>query len=336
MDVLAPQEEATTSAQALRKALLSLGSDCSEADFPTEGGFSEHVPIKVLILTQATHRLFEAFEDGTTKVPSKRRQVVSGPWVPAENVAKAGGATGKPAQFPSISRSLMLSMRGSTPPTARSRPATLPHSRRSATEAGSTSPEGGEPQRRSLSDSTDYKISRRRSSVEENPASTARTYYSDSQRRLEAVAPGSPASSQLEVFNEDEAGELSLEDSAASECSTDDEVIVGPTPLAVQPLSFSELSIPGGGKNSILSGVASVRISEVVRLKCPRGSSAEPLPLSYGSILHICGHEDRCRPCMFERSAGRCRKSWLCDFCHMHTGRKRKVTAVPWQDGKPA
>ncbi|CAK0865816.1 unnamed protein product, partial [Prorocentrum cordatum] len=104
MDILSPHGEETTSVQALRKALLSLGSDRSEADFPTDGGFSERVPLKVLILTQATHRLFEALEDGPTKVPAKRKQVVSGPWVPAEDVVKAGGATGKPAPFPSISR----------------------------------------------------------------------------------------------------------------------------------------------------------------------------------------------------------------------------------------
>jgi len=258
MDILSPHGEETTSVQALRKALLSLGSDRSEADFPTDGGFSERVPLKVLILTQATHRLFEALEDGPTKVPAKRKQVVSGPWVPAEDVVKAGGATGKPAPFPSISRSIVLSMRSSETPAA------------------------------------------------------------------------------ARVCNEDEADELSHDESAASDYDPDDEVIVGPTPLAVQPLSFSELSIPGGESTSILSGVTSIRLSEVTRLKCPRGSSAEPLPLSYGSILHICGFEDRCRPCMFERSAGRCRKSWLCDFCHMHTGRKRKVTAVPWQKGKPA
>ncbi|CAK8985954.1 unnamed protein product, partial [Durusdinium trenchii] len=27
---------------------------------------------------------------------------------------------------------------------------------------------------------------------------------------------------------------------------------------------------------------------------------------------------------MFERVPGRCKKAWLCDFCHLHAGRKKK------------
>lgn len=45
--------------------------------------------------------------------------------------------------------------------------------------------------------------------------------------------------------------------------------------------------------------------------------------LSFGSVLHLCGHLDHCRPCMFERKARRCKKSWLCDFCHFHGDRAR-------------
>jgi len=104
-----------------------------------------------------------------------------------------------------------------------------------------------------------------------------------------------------------------------------DEIIIGPTQFAVPASCFEELWIPEGNKrHPVLSRHDRLCITDVLRLsRLVKDSSA---PLSFGSLLHICGHQQKCRPCMFERVPGRCRKLWLCDFCHLHVGRKRRST----------
>ncbi|CAE8601136.1 unnamed protein product, partial [Polarella glacialis] len=108
----------------------------------------------------------------------------------------------------------------------------------------------------------------------------------------------------------------------------DDEIIVGPTIFAVQPKTFEEVWIPDAkeGKAPVHSNVSVISLSDVSRLSSARTGQAV---LSFGSLLHACGFGTLCRPCMFERIPGRCRKVWLCDFCHMHAGRKRRVTDHP-------
>ncbi|CAJ1416266.1 unnamed protein product [Effrenium voratum] len=63
-----------------------------------------------------------------------------------------------------------------------------------------------------------------------------------------------------------------------------------------------------------------VEVTDVLRLSQADTSQVR----SFGSLLHSCRTEAPCRPCMFERVPGRCKKAWLCDFCHLHSGRKRK------------
>mmetsp|Transcript_81709 Transcript_81709/g.239875 ORF Transcript_81709/g.239875 Transcript_81709/m.239875 type:complete len:476 (+) Transcript_81709:132-1559(+) len=120
------------------------------------------------------------------------------------------------------------------------------------------------------------------------------------------------------------------EDDSASEDGESADVIVGPTELAVQPMKLKDVSLPmqtGLSNNSVLkkpisSSPRCLSISDCLRLANVRPFEA---PLSFGSALHLsCGPGHQCRPCMFERWAGRCNKSWLCDFCHLHTVQKAR------------
>lgn len=101
----------------------------------------------------------------------------------------------------------------------------------------------------------------------------------------------------------------------------DVEIIVGPTDHAVLPLSFEKLWI-NDDSVAVRSRSKHLSVSDVLLLK------SEPEPTntvrSFGSLLHSCRTEATCRPCMFERVPGRCKKAWLCDFCHLHSGRKKK------------
>mmetsp|Transcript_103113 Transcript_103113/g.204793 ORF Transcript_103113/g.204793 Transcript_103113/m.204793 type:complete len:494 (+) Transcript_103113:34-1515(+) len=122
----------------------------------------------------------------------------------------------------------------------------------------------------------------------------------------------------------------SSEDSSYREPSgdEDDEIIIGPTQFAVQASCFEDVWIPAGNKlHPVLSRPHRLFITDVIRLSGLVEDAGAPL--SFGSLLHICGHQHKCRPCMFERVPGRCRKLWLCDFCHLHVGRKRRSTQEP-------
>jgi len=100
------------------------------------------------------------------------------------------------------------------------------------------------------------------------------------------------------------------------------EIILGPTEMAALPMRLEDLSLVarGGHRKGILlkslsSSSQCLSVSDAICLSNLRAGEA---PLSFGSIVHI-NYGQSCRPCMFERWSGRCVKSWLCDFCHMHT-----------------
>jgi len=115
----------------------------------------------------------------------------------------------------------------------------------------------------------------------------------------------------------------------ASDLETDAEIKVGPSELANGGSSLSELSIPvkrkHAGKNikptPIKSTTECLVYSEIRLLTKAR----KVAPLSFGSAKHVSKKNDQpCRPCMFEsQKPGRCKRSWLCDFCHMNHPRSR-------------
>jgi len=181
-----------------------------------------------------------------------------------------------------------------------------------------------------------------------------------SKLRAKAIAqgelgPASPAPSSSYVDEEllaclrgprarvhaDEPGEIAkqcsptVDSDAESECSAPSEpdesaeVVVGPTDLAVTPLKLEDLCLfqlerhTGTMKRvPLVSNPRRLSLADALRLSQARPEEA---PLSFGSTLHLnYGAGQPCRPCMFERWAGRCNKSWLCDFCHLHTVQKAR------------
>mmetsp|Transcript_28505 Transcript_28505/g.60484 ORF Transcript_28505/g.60484 Transcript_28505/m.60484 type:complete len:361 (+) Transcript_28505:197-1279(+) len=124
--------------------------------------------------------------------------------------------------------------------------------------------------------------------------------------------------------------ELSASTCMTSSSESVSEVIVGPTEKAARPLSFEDLFLLSGDGNdlfddarhhiTIRSRSHELFYSDIVSLTRQRGQR-----LSFGSVLHACGHTDLCRPCMFERKSRHCRKSWLCDFCHLHIERPTRT-----------
>lgn len=101
-------------------------------------------------------------------------------------------------------------------------------------------------------------------------------------------------------------------DGEAPQAEEELDVIVGPTANAVMPKAFEELILPGP-ERAIRSNPSALYLSDIMVL-CQAGRRA----LSFGSVLHLCMQEEHCRPCMFERKSRKCKKSWLCDFCHLH------------------
>jgi len=106
------------------------------------------------------------------------------------------------------------------------------------------------------------------------------------------------------------------------------QVLVGPTDLAFAPLKLKDVWLPGEGPGGLCvpvplrSGPSCLSLADAMRLSKARPGQA---PLSFGSSVHLISRGSQpCRPCMFERWTGRCSKSWLCDFCHLHVGRKRR------------
>uniref|UniRef100_A0A6U6J1T5 Uncharacterized protein n=1 Tax=Zooxanthella nutricula TaxID=1333877 RepID=A0A6U6J1T5_9DINO len=130
--------------------------------------------------------------------------------------------------------------------------------------------------------------------------------------------------------------------SDASDLSRPSEIVVGPTGALSNPDERERLLVSAwsgfGGLNAdqdlgngfeqkikMKSSADRLYLQDIILLSVLRPSGA---PLSFGSVLHdpkqpVQGGSMQCRPCMFERWVGRCTKSWLCDFCHLHIGHKR-------------
>lgn len=134
-------------------------------------------------------------------------------------------------------------------------------------------------------------------------------------QHVQALAEGSEAESDSEP---------------ASEISGDQtEIVVGPTHLSVAPMELSEQLLPERCHGTPLfrmvpvqSDISNIAFQDIRRLSEARFADA---PLSFGSVLHLAhGANAYCRPCMFERWPGRCNKSWLCDFCHLHVRQKSR------------
>jgi len=119
-----------------------------------------------------------------------------------------------------------------------------------------------------------------------------------------------------------------FEDGSDTENEEGWEVIVGPTHHASMPYDLQSLWLPRRDTSCLTMTRAPLKssprllaMSDTILLTNARRSGA---PLSFGSVLHLVhGNGQHCRPCMFERWAGRCNKKWLCDFCHLHTSSKK-------------
>jgi len=126
--------------------------------------------------------------------------------------------------------------------------------------------------------------------------------------------------------DKEEAEALESEPEVASEDEEPLQVLVGPSQLASAPWAINDLWLlqppkeEGGAfeKVMISSSPDVLRLSDTKLLAAAR---PDGLPLSFGYIVHLrFGRRQPCRPCMFEKSKTRsCRRSWLCDFCHLHT-----------------
>mmetsp|Transcript_10339 Transcript_10339/g.24900 ORF Transcript_10339/g.24900 Transcript_10339/m.24900 type:complete len:275 (+) Transcript_10339:70-894(+) len=108
------------------------------------------------------------------------------------------------------------------------------------------------------------------------------------------------------------------------------DIIVGPTKMAAHGSKLRDLSIPQGyGQPAVplKSHRRCLAVSDALRLAAARAAA----PLSFGSVVHAQTRQPltRCRPCMFEQRPGRCRKSFLCDFCHLSHPSRQKVKAKP-------
>lgn len=126
----------------------------------------------------------------------------------------------------------------------------------------------------------------------------------------------------------------SLVDTEDEAEASDVEIILGPTQLAAYASSLQDLFLPDGlGSDSapIKSHGQCLALSDALRLAKARSFNA---PLSFGSVAHLVTRQPlQCRPCMFEQRPGRCRKSYLCDFCHLSHRRRVKVTKATLTSG---
>mmetsp|Transcript_24379 Transcript_24379/g.44741 ORF Transcript_24379/g.44741 Transcript_24379/m.44741 type:complete len:227 (-) Transcript_24379:68-748(-) len=105
--------------------------------------------------------------------------------------------------------------------------------------------------------------------------------------------------------------------SSASSSISSLEVQVGPSFHSAHPLYLPNIRLPSTVRYPApcQSNPRAVALSDVLRL-----TEVRRPPASFGSAVHLIqGVGTACRPCMFERRAGRCSKAILCDFCHLHT-----------------
>jgi len=107
----------------------------------------------------------------------------------------------------------------------------------------------------------------------------------------------------------------------ASDGEEPTQVLVGPSPLASIFHNINDFCLPSGpdSRRRIRSSADALFFSETKMLSASRPGGG---PVSFGSVPHLClASGGKCRPCMFEKSRHRkCRRSWLCDFCHLHVG----------------
>jgi hypothetical protein len=128
-------------------------------------------------------------------------------------------------------------------------------------------------------------------------------------------------------------------ESSSESGDLEQEVLIGPTDMGVSglPITLQQLYLPPFLRNGvpnfnadaspvpIRSGPRRMILSEYLRLKHCR----PPAAISFGSAIHLnFGPDQGCRPCMYERRPGRCAKSFLCDFCHLHVGRNFRRQVV--------
>mmetsp|Transcript_55066 Transcript_55066/g.131223 ORF Transcript_55066/g.131223 Transcript_55066/m.131223 type:complete len:189 (+) Transcript_55066:112-678(+) len=102
-------------------------------------------------------------------------------------------------------------------------------------------------------------------------------------------------------------------------------ILLGPSQTCTAPFLIHNLRLPSRRRfpGPMQSNEDCIALSDILRLSEARSE----FPLSFGSAKHIIsGSGEHCRPCMFERRAGRCSKAWLCDFCHLHTKQTAKPT----------
>lgn len=108
------------------------------------------------------------------------------------------------------------------------------------------------------------------------------------------------------------------------------EIIIGPTNYAVKPNTFQDVWLDDHAtcaRVPVKSTSSSLYLSDILRLSI-RVDDEDVLPISFGTLNHLCGREDLCRPCMHESRAGRCKKAWLCDTCHLHSRGKASWLAM--------
>jgi len=124
----------------------------------------------------------------------------------------------------------------------------------------------------------------------------------------------------------DDMTDVDSEIESAWDNEEDVQVLVGPSQLASAPWVINDLWLeappetPGGPPQRVMirSMPNRLLLSETRLLSLAR---PDGLPISFGSVVHLrFGKRQPCRSCMFEKSNTRsCRRSWLCDFCHLHT-----------------
>eukprot|EP00747_Dinoflagellata_sp_TGD_P171372 gnl/TRDRNA2_/TRDRNA2_205301_c0_seq1.p1 gnl/TRDRNA2_/TRDRNA2_205301_c0~~gnl/TRDRNA2_/TRDRNA2_205301_c0_seq1.p1 ORF type:complete len:395 (-),score=39.00 gnl/TRDRNA2_/TRDRNA2_205301_c0_seq1:149-1333(-) len=167
---------------------------------------------------------------------------------------------------------------------------------------------------------------------EPNPR-TRQTNYVPSQRpKQPEQGKGSSSSSTLPREQVAPASQPKPEDDSDQDADVDPdedddvEVVIGPK-LAVSSGTLRDYALPNMQEKltsvSIQSSARTLTLSDCLRLSKARGAIC---PLSFGSVQHFVDPlRSTCRPCMYERWAGRCARKWLCDFCHI-VPHNRKLT----------
>lgn len=178
-----------------------------------------------------------------------------------------------------------------------------------------------------------------------------------------AASSGSegPARQMPEIVSTSKRAAASDDEPATFDCSESSresdqpgdqvQIIVGPSEHAFRPKPFRAIKLPAikvpdraddspstSTPSTELTARSSVQefselesrpgrlsLLDILRLSRAR----QEAPASFGSAQHLSGEVANCRTCIFERFPGRCRKRWLCDFCHLHQWHKRPPPVNP-------